>query len=309
MNNKSCIEITIPNSIQNDKDTFKFIIDTFYSNILTVENSKVRINFESNSIFDTNILATFGAILSYIKSKNNTGSLSNANKKFVNILKNTGFFKEFFDPSVKELDSNHIIKFKSISSTSKDEFTNYVTDEFLKKCPLIMSKEFLNRLRGNFEEIFQNARMHGNSDNIFVCGQHKNSNLLNNSIINFSIVDIGNTIPYNIKQVENSDSLSDVECILWATEKGNTTKIQNSGGLGLYNLVKFIKFNNGKIQIISGNGFVEISNNEYNTELFDTNFKGTIVNIEVNIDNRVYLSDEELIFSEINKLEVISNIF
>ena len=102
-----------------------------------------------------------------------------------------------------------------------------------------------------------------------------------------TIVDCGVTVPQNVNNYLKSNSglpLSDCDAIKWAFKKGNTTK-DIPGGLGLAILKDFIKMNNGSIQMISGNGMIEIHGDEVEHFLLKTEFPGTIVNMKFNFDD------------------------
>lgn len=83
--------------------------------------------------------------------------------------------------------------------------------------------DFQNLLFSCIDEIYQNARTHANSKCITVCGQQFPKS--KKSIL--TITDLGNTIYDNVSKVKN---LSPEECILWATQRGTTTKPSYSNG-------------------------------------------------------------------------------
>src|SRR5690606_14382260 len=76
------------------------------------------------------------------------------------------------------------------------------------------------------------------------------------------------------------------EAIDWATSYGNTTRKNTTGGLGLKLLQRFIKNNEGRIQIVSAEGFWEYSG--YRSLGINMNypFSGTIVNIIFNMKDQ-----------------------
>ncbi len=112
------------------------------------------------------------------------------------------------------------------------------------------------------------------------------------------------SIPEHVRGKLEVD-INDDDAINWATKDGNSTKIDTSGGIGLYQLREFLKENGGKIQISSGSGYWEECENIINKTNFEHIFKGTIVNIEVDINNKVYISTNEK--NDLNS--VVTNIF
>jgi hypothetical protein len=78
-------------------------------------------------------------------------------------------------------------------------------------------------------------------------------------------------------------------------DKGHTTKDQ-PGGLGLAILKEFITLNNGALQIVSANGMLDYRNGTTSTSVLQSDFPGTIVNMEFNFDDDTFysLNDEEI---------------
>ena len=98
------------------------------------------------------------------------------------------------------------------------------------------------------------------------------------------ITDLGIGIRNRVCQYLN-ESLSSVDAIEWAMKERNTTKPNDSGGLGLAILKSFIALNRGKIQILSGDGFWEFSEKGTDKRFFSNEFPGTAVNICINTND------------------------
>lgn len=152
-------------------------------------------------------------------------------------------------------------------------------------------------------EIFENARTHGKCELIYTCGQYYPNK--NPPRIDTTIVDLGFTIKKNVNDFlihrrEKPFNLG-YNAIQWAIQKGNTTKTGSiSGGLGLDLVLEFLKLNNGKIQIVSSDGYWEFRKGDFIKGPFTLGFPGTIVNIEVNInDTYHYRLKEEVSFYDI----------
>lgn len=71
--------------------------------------------------------------------------------------------------------------------------------------------------------------------------------------------------------------------------------------------LRALRENGGKIQIVSARGYWEENCDKIITHKYEHPFDGTIVNIEVNVDNKLYLTRDEKENSEI--YEEIDNIF
>ena len=71
---------------------------------------------------------------------------------------------------------------------------------------------------------------------------------------------------------------------------GHSTKQNIPGGIGLAILREFININNGKIQIVSDDGFYQLDTNGVQKKLFSGPFPGTIINIQFKTDDRTSYS-------------------
>ena len=245
--------------------------------------------------------AIFGAILSF-GLVNNKIQIKRVSKGISRILIKNKFLKSY-GVGKNICDSyGTTIKYAHFAEDDRVKFQKYLKEEFIPRVNLTMSDEFSKELRGNLEEIFQNSRIHGKCDNIHVCGQY----FYSNKKVKFTIVDLGKTIYQNCIEYFGKE-VSDEIAIDWATKDGNSTKSKDeTGGIGLFQLREFIKENEGKIQIVSAKGYWEETCNRITMHKYEYPFDGTIVNIEVNVDNKVYLTRSEKENSEMyNKIDNI----
>ena len=296
------IIIQMPKNINDNKDSFNFLVCSLYSKIKPITNSKIILDFKKTRWVEGNIVTLLGAIVDTILSNNNKLAFKSVSKSINNLLNKNGFLEKYGLIEQSNGIYKSSIKFEIFTPNDKVKFQKYLKEEFIPRLNLTMSESFERDLRLNLEEVFQNARTHGKCNSIFVCGQY----FYNLKKVKFTIIDLGKTIPDNVRTKLPIDT-SDIECIHWSTKNGNSTKIGISGGLGLYNLSEFLKDNGGIMQIISSSGYWEQNKNKVIKSSFSNKFDGTIVNIQVNINNKTYISLEEK--NEINKNNYISNIF
>lgn len=292
--------IDMPIQIKNDKKTFEFLIYELYNKILEVKNTKIILNFKKTRWLEANLTSVLGCIFTILFKNNNELYLRSINKSIRNVLIKNEFYKNFGIDIELEDTYQSTIKYTKFIPDDKIKFQKYLKEEFIPKINLKMTESFDKQLRLNLEEVFQNARTHGKCEYIFVCGQY----FYSNRKVTFTIVDLGKTIPENVKN-KLKTNISDAESINWATKDGNSTKIGISGGIGLFQLSEFLKENEGTMQIISSSGYWEQDKNNITKDILSYPFYGTIVNIQVNINNKVYVSLEEK--NKLNK--IISNIF
>ena len=179
------------------------------------------------------------------------------------------------------------IKYKKFKATEDQDhiFLSYLKDELFlhPNHPIAEGNETLRReILRSLLEIFANARIHGESEHIFSCGQM----IPKKNMLYFTVADLGKTIKVNVNDFlgRDMDSLDSIE---WAVEESHSTKSKTKwnslGGLGLSNLRTFIEKSNGVLQIVSADGFWESKNMTITKEKLNHQFQGTIVNIGFNL--------------------------
>lgn len=261
--------------LQNINDTFESyqrLIDFYHEHKIKVFET---IHIELRQWFSANMCATLGGILDIFSNNINTIEFEYINPDIKRILLKNDFLSYFGHARI--IDNYHTtIRFLKLKITDGKFFNNYVTDELLGRTELPQMSELVKeKIAEAIYEMFVNAQIHSNSEYIFTCGQffprdHK---------IEFTIVDTG--IGFKRKVNERFGStLSSVQAIKWATEDKNTTKIDMSGGIGLALLKEFIIKNDGKMQIVSDDGFYQYDRRGEQMQLFSGAFPGTIVNLQ-----------------------------
>ncbi len=270
--------IEVPSQIENTFSGYQHISEMF-DKTQNEEFGDIVFDFIDCRWFDANLLAAFGALIDNLESNFNNINIRNLDIRVESIFKKNGFYSII--KGARSIDHwGTTIKYQKFKTVDEILFSKYLDSElFTKKSMPKMSSGLNKRIKENIFEIFNNAIIHSGCEYIYTCGQyfHKRER------IDLSIVDIGKTIRYNVKEFLNKN-ISGIDAIQWATEESNTTRIgEIPGGLGLKLLREFLKMNKGKLQIISDNGFWE-ENDEGIIEKRETNtcFPGTIVNIEIN---------------------------
>lgn len=282
------IIIEMPQQIQNDYDSFVFLIN-FHNKVKKINNSIVILEFNKTRWIEANLTAILGAIFNQIFNNNNKLKVSRMSNSIKSVLLKNDFLKYFGLSDNVDDKYESTIKYTQFKNTDRIKFQQYLKGEFMPKIRLTMTEMFQKELRTNLDEIFQNARIHGKCNNIYVCGQV----YFNKKIVKFTIVDLGVTIHQNVKDKFKKE-ISAVDSIDWATKYGNSTKVNESGGIGLFQLREFLKANGGRIQVISSNGIWEEDGENINKYSQEESFQGTIVNIDVNIDEKIYIGKNEM---------------
>ena len=283
------LKIDFPKKITSEVSGYETLIH-FYEKMSTIHNSIIEIDFRYNTWFEANLCAIFGAMIEELENRGNEINLVNIKNPF-DILSRNGFLKKF--GINKPLETyNTELDYKTFSHKEGQSFSIYIDEEILKKDGFPkLSKLLSKKINESIFELYENARTHGLCKNIHTCGQYFPSK----KKLDITIVDMGQTIKNNVNNYKKSN-WSGSDCIVWATQDKNTTKTGTiSGGLGLAIIFDFIKLNNGKIQIISSDGYWELRTGTVLKRDLNFTFQGTIANLEFNLaDTNEYILKEEI---------------
>ncbi len=252
------------------------------------------ITIHLNKWFGANMSAVLSGILDKVDITNSINIVSD-DDKILSILKKNGFLANYGH----ELEQDTYLttcRHLKLSPNQSRYFNSYVINELLNKTAFPdMSAMLKEKIAESIYEVFVNAQMHSKTSFIYTCGQFfpkKNK-------IEFTIVDTGIGFKRNINSALNT-SFSSIEAIKWAIKDSNTTKTDVPGGLGLAILTEFIKKNDGKFQIISDTGFLELTKNTEHYDFLKAAFPGTIINMEFRTDDiHSYRLSNEIDFNDI----------
>lgn len=296
------INITIPPRITSSFDGYKYLT-SLYHQVNELKRSNITFDFSSNNWFEANLLAVFGAICDIASENENRIYIIPISYRAKSIFERNGFLLKFGHQ--KTVDKyGTTISYREFTPAHGNDFSHYIKQELLAKPDFPSISQLLSkRMNQSIFEIFENARTHGKCDLIYTCGQYYPRKQLPH--IDTTIVDLGISIKKNVNDflVQRGKAPFGLghRAIQWAIQKGNTTKTGNiSGGLGLDLVLEFLKLNNGKIQIVSSDGYWEYRKGQVLQGPFSIDFPGTVVNIEVNIDDSShYQLTEEVSFDDI----------
>jgi len=290
------MQFEFPNSIKSDFDGYEILID-FYNKTSNLKFDSIVLNFNNVEWFEANLTAVLGSILSNAQNNFNDIKIENLLDKLNFLLSRNHFLSHFGGLKIQDF-YDTTIKYRKFKVNEEKLFKGYLDYELLSRQVLPQMSDLLKKkINESIFEIFSNAVIHGRCQNIFTCGQYYPTQ----NRLDFTIVDLGKTIKTNVNDYLKN-SLSGSDAIKWAIIEGHTTK-QGSipGGLGLSLIREFISKNQGKIQIVSEDGYWEQKKEEETVNNFYQTFPGTIVNLEFNVadTSHYYLSsevDEENIF-------------
>lgn len=252
----------------------------------------IEIDTSAVSWFDADMCAAFGAILYRLSENLNTVRLTNIRSSIEAILSKNGFLSHYGREKIPDRWGT-TIPYQRFDVKDDRYFAGYIETELMHRSEIpAMSPGLLKKFRESIFEIFSNAVLHSRTEQgIFSCGQFFPAR----HQLDFSVADLGIGIRQNVKENTGLD-LAPEEAIVWATEGRNTTKRgQIPGGLGLKLLGEFIDLNGGRIQIVSGAGYLRRGKGKTVAARLSQPFPGTVVSVEINTaDIQSYALTSEL---------------
>lgn len=230
--------------------------------------------------FAANMAAALGAVLDLLQEKLNFIRFFSIPEKTQQVLQRNGFLGHFGFSNHHD-DWHTTIPYQKLKPTDGRFFSEYVIGQLLNRPELpAMSEALKQKMTEAIYEIFVNAQIHSETENIYTCGQFfpaKNK-------IEFTIVDTG--IGFREKFIRRfGKKINSEKAIRWAVQNRHTTKEDISGGIGLALLREFIQLNQGKLQIVSGNGFYQFDETGEQSKTLNAEFPGTVVNLQFCTDD------------------------
>ena len=228
--------------------------------------------------FSANMSAPLGAILDLLSIQNNV--IVKAAPDIRTILQKNGFLSFYGYPTVWD-NNNTTIQYIRFKRSESDAFAGYVNTQLLARPELpTLTPKAKMMIAQVIVEIFTNSVLHTQTNYIYTCGQFYPKK----HCIDFSIVDSGDGIRNTVNK-HTGQNLNAIDAIKWALIDGNTTKQGVPGGYGLTILQDFLRMNGGSLQIISNNGYYCHDNNSQFTRIFNAEFPGTALNLQIRTDD------------------------
>lgn len=253
-------------------------IFNFYHQASEFYNTTVFIDFYELNWMDANLSALFGAILHKLSEENKlrfSADLTYVEEK-LNVLFRNGFLNS---ENIIADEQKSTISFRSFDSKDKVGFVSYIENDLLlhRGMPKL-DNTVKDNIIDSLIEVFCNIQYHAKTSHpFFVCGQFypKQKKLV------FTIVDLGVGFLPAISEKTEGEIDNSEEAIQWAIQKGNTTKQDKPGGIGLSDLYSYFKENEGNLQIITGDTFwaIELEKTEIPHYKFKNPFVGSVLNL------------------------------
>ncbi|WP_162393801.1 sodium-independent anion transporter [Deinococcus kurensis] len=260
-----------------DLSGFDYI--SFLSHLLGEDSNigHVVLDFSHVSWIDAQMLAPLGAIITMHMRRNFNVRLAHMSPGIREILNKNGFLSSFSEERRLKDKWGTTIPFRKFMSTNEWEFPNYIARLARNRNNLRFDQKSRDGLIFVALELYNNSISHGLSRHgVFICGQHHP----NINKLRFCIADLGRGFEKNVSGYLGRTT-SEADSIEWAMHKGNSTRLNRPGGMGLYFLSNFINRNGGLIHIISGGGIY--SPNSVDIKTFTKRrYPGSYISLEIN---------------------------
>ncbi|MCH7624241.1 MAG: ATP-binding protein [Nitrospinae bacterium] len=272
------LTIPLPNRIGSNYQGFAKLAD-IYQQVGSCQFVDIKLDFQSTTWFDANMLAMLGAIID--SSWTNDFEIINLKPEQEKIFRKTRY--SYFGSQSLPDKYQTTVEYRKSKVSEIASFNGYLEKKLLSHSELPNISPLLKKkIKGSILEIFNNARTHGKCEFVFSCGQY----YPRKGRLDFTIVDIGRTIRKNVRDYINK-KISGKKALEWAVQENTTTRTDNiPGGLG-YTLIRdFLSKNKGKIQVVSADGYWYESGGRSESRTLDSYFKGTAVNLGFNVNDR-----------------------
>jgi hypothetical protein len=285
----SHVEIPLP-QIRSDLQGFATLVD-LAERVKSLEYTTIVLNMSSAIWLDANMCAPLGAILYRASRQLNMVRFEHLGEKVKTILQKNGFLS-YYGHSRKVDSWGTTIQYQRFERKDDRFFGTYIEQHFKNKAIPDMSDALRKKFWESIFELFNNAVTHSETNlGIFTCGQYSPAK----KHIDFAIADLGIGIPQTLVNKKGLQ-LTPEAAVDWAMQGANTTRTGSiPGGLGLKLLRDFIRFNQGRIQVVSQTGYWEQgADGRVEKQTLLQPFPGTVVNIEINTaDTNTYVLPSE----------------
>ncbi len=239
-----------------------------------------QIPIEIRGWFDAQMAAPLAALLDLLQQEGHSITFGSIAPGAELILQKNGFLAHYGYPRLEDYHGTTIPYCKLFPQDGRF-FQDHIERYFLSRPELpSMSAALRGKILESIFEIFVNAQEHSQTPSIYVCGQFfpKRHEL----IVNLTDTGIGIRGCYHQRFGRSISSLAAIE---WAKKERHTTKRGVPGGLGLSLLEKFVRLNNGRLQIVSHRGWYQLFQGKEETAMLDFPFPGTTVTILFRTDD------------------------
>lgn len=243
------IQVSLEGSIKTTPSGHNSLI-RFYDTCKQYNNRIVFIDLAKLYWIDANLSAVLQAIMYKLHKENSLSfiiDVDDAYKRFPILFRN-GFLSSFL---ILPDGLQTTVEIQTFRTDQDLDFFTYINQQLLGN-PQMAGLD-CKGIDTHFYELFANIGRHARTeDPVFVCGQYYRRQ----SKLHFTITDLGVGFLPPIHAYTNGDVTTSIEAIKWAVQYNHSTKERDeTGGLGLYNLLRHCEAHGGEFNIITGNAY------------------------------------------------------
>jgi signal transduction histidine kinase len=289
------MRITIRPNVNDDTEDFDYLFGLLHQ--VKDRPSELELNFSKCVFLRQNAVAFLGGFIRLAQtfaqvkvSVNQHGKIHFGDEKVRKNLERNGFLKTLGLPC-GEADSGNSISYREDRTRQQDAFTHYLREDWLGRGWVHVTDTLKSFIISPMLEAYINVFDHADSlIGVVSCGQHYPIR----KELKLTLIDFGVGIPFTVREYLKKPDMKASDALQWAFQPGATTKIGPlTRGLGLKELKRFVKTNQGKLEIYSDRGYVCIDHTREDFRDRITQFKGTVVQITLNCDEQLYTTDNE----------------
>lgn len=303
------VSIELP-SIRDDEMGYNYLF-RLADQVMSNPYRMFDFNFKKCAILDQNAVALLGGLARYVDAHNKIANRGIGGL----ILPRAGVM--FMVDTMSSLISSQLIKNNFLSHFTKEDFDGYpkgdyigyrehttyldaneiamhLHNEWLSDEKLSVSENLKNAVVSRIFEIFMNAYGHGVEQGkidglgVVSCGMHKKKD----KQLKLTVVDFGVGVVENVKSYLKNN-FNDLECMRWAMQVGNSTRTDSvediPRGLGFGLLGEFVSVNEGSFKVFTNTCHASVGKDGgYCVNAIKIPFRGTMVSISINCDDRHY---------------------
>ncbi len=284
------IDVPTLNEKREDYQWLFSTIEEIYSEAASRPGLKIVFDFSSCAFLQQNAVILLGGLARTIEYRGGQAlfrwhSLHEDVQK--NLHKN-GFVAAFGLP--KQGGPGNAISYREHRVVEKTSVLSYLQNEWLQRGWVKMTDSVQSAVAGNLWEIYANAFEHAGSPiGVLSCGQYYPRMRL----VKFTVADFGIGIPGNVR-AHFRNPVNAARALQWAFQPGTSTRSNTPRGLGLSTVRDLIRANNGRMELFSNEGHMEIRGPKEEYHTFTHCFNGTILTIELHCDSLLYCFADEV---------------
>ncbi|MBN2595760.1 hypothetical protein [Labilibaculum sp.] len=268
------MEIQFPYKVVNNFQGYVFFSEMHHQTKNCFEE-QIVLNFANTKVIESNLFAILGSVIAGLERRKNKVRLVNMQEPIQNLFNS----KKLINGSARKYLWKCFVKCQQFASVDEEALADYLEKRIFPERPEVkLNKQLKMAVQLCVAEVYRNAFAHSNCKEVFIAHYYS----VYNKKLLISIVSQGRPFSLLVNKTLNK-RLNGVGAIEWAVENGHTTEKDAHKGIGLYTIRQFIKQNQGKIQILSGDGVWKQVKHRSFSKLYEKEFPGSIITLEFNL--------------------------